>query len=75
MDESLQLVASRRGDGGTLQGVWYFRKTGYEIFDNRYQEFGIPGLVIPEFLLSGVSPKVVAHLLRRPVFAAPLIIQ
>jgi len=35
MDERLQFVAraaSRRGDDGTLQGVWYLRKTGYKIF-------------------------------------------
>jgi transposase InsO family protein len=24
MDERLQFVASRRGDGGTLPGVWHF---------------------------------------------------
>jgi putative transposase len=35
--------ASRRADGGTLQGVGISRKTGYKIFD-RYQECGIQGL-------------------------------
>ena len=43
MDERMQFVASRRADGGTLQGVGISRKTGYKIFD-RYQECGNQGL-------------------------------
>ena len=35
--------ASRRADGGTLQGVRYLPQDGYKIFD-RYQECGIQGL-------------------------------
>jgi hypothetical protein len=30
-DGRMQFVASRRADGGTLQGVQHLRKTGYKI--------------------------------------------
>jgi hypothetical protein len=40
---SLWSPASRRGDGGTVQGVRHLPQTGYKIFD-RYQECGIQGL-------------------------------